>query len=234
MNRNKLVELYGGKEEDDVVNLRFFGKPLNVIYGYNNIGIVQKTDTDYMSRTGTIPGDMMNEDLDGDGKITAEDRKILGYGQEAFRMSLNSNFSWKNWSLYVMFNGVFSAGKFGKAQNNAALLAYSEGMMYLNSVDHPYWTEENPSTKYPKAFNVGGNPTYIANYGFVRLQDVNISYNIPRNIVSKIGLSSASVYVAGNNLFFIAPGWKYSDPEVRNPYSQQLRRTYTFGVNVRF
>ena len=234
MNRNKLVELYGGKEEDDVVNLRFFGKPLNVIYGYNNIGIVQKTDTDYMERTGAIPGDMMNEDLDGDGKITAEDRKILGYGQEAFRMSLNSNFSWKNWSLYVMFNGVFSAGKFGKAQNNAALLAYSEGMMYLNSVDHPYWTEENPSTKYPRAFNVGGNPTYIANYGFVRLQDVNISYNIPRNIVSKIGLSSASVYVAGNNLFFIAPGWKYSDPEVRNPYSQQLRRTYTFGVNVRF
>ena len=234
MNRNKLVELYGGKEEDDVVNLRFFGKPLNVIYGYNNIGIVQKTDTDYMSRTGAIPGDMMNEDLDGDGKITAVDRKILGYGQEAFRMSLNSNFSWKNWSLYVMFNGVFSAGKFGKAQNNAALLAYSEGMMYLNSVDHPYWTEENPSTKYPRAFNVGGNPTYIANYGFVRLQDVNISYNIPRNIVSKIGLSSASVYVAGNNLFFIAPGWKYSDPEVRNPYSQQLRRTYTFGVNVRF
>ena len=39
---------------------------------------------------------MMNEDLDGDGQITAEDRKILGYGQEAFRMSLNSNFSWNS------------------------------------------------------------------------------------------------------------------------------------------
>ena len=50
----------------------------------------------------------------------------------------------------------------------------------------------------------------------------------------KIGVSSASVYVASGNLFFIAPGWKFSDPEVRNPYSQQLRRTYTFGVNVRF
>jgi len=235
MNRNKLVELYGGDEEDDIVNNRFFGKPLNPIYGYHNIGIIQTTDTQYMAMTKLGPGDMMNEDVDGDGDIDPDDRKILGYNQEAFRMSLNTNVTWKNWSLYVMFNGVFSGGLYGKAINNPALLAYSEGMMYLNSVDHPYWTAENPSTKYPKVYNVAGNPTYVANYGFVRLQDVNISYNLrANNFMKKIGVSSAQFYVSGNNLFFIAPGWKYSDPEVRNPYSQQLRRTYTFGVNVRF
>ena len=234
MNRNKLVELYGGDEEDDVVNNRFFGKPLNPIYGYHNIGIVQTTDTEYMNANGVGAGDMMNEDLDGDGKITPSDRMILGYSQPAFRASLNSNFRWKNWSLYMMFNGIFSAGKYGKAINNAALLSYSEGMMYLNSIDHPYWTAENPSTEYPKAFNVAGDPTYVASYGFVRLQDLNLSYTLTGNWMKKAGIASAQVYVAGGNLFFIAPGWKYSDPEVRNPYSQQLRRTYTFGVNVRF
>jgi TonB-linked SusC/RagA family outer membrane protein len=234
MNRNKLVELYGGDEEDDIVNNRFFGKPLNPIYGYHNIGIVQTSDTDYIAANSVTPGDMMNEDLDGDGKITAADRMILGYGQEAFRMSLNTNLSWKNWSMYVMFNGVSSAGMYGKAINNAALLSYSEGMMYLNSVDHPYWTAENPSTEYPKVWNVSGNPTNVANYGFIRLQDLNISYTFRGDFLKKAGLNSASFYVAGNNLFFFAPGWKYSDPEVRNPYSQQLRRTYTFGVNVRF
>ena len=234
MNRNKLVELYGGDEEDDIVNNRFFGKPLNPIYGYKNIGIVQKTDTEYMAANGVGPGDMMNEDLDGDGKITPADRMILGYGQEAFRASLNTNLSWKNWSMYVMFNGSFSAGQYGKAINNADLLSNSEAMMVLNSVSHPYWTEENPSTRYPKPYDVAGNPTYIANYGFVRLQDLNLSYTFRNDFVRKIGLSSAQFYVSGGNLFFIAPGWRYSDPEVRNPYSQQLRRTYTFGVNVRF
>ena len=234
MNRNKLVELYGGDEEDDIVNLRFFGKPLNPIYGYHNIGIVQSTDTEYIAANGVTPGDVMNEDLNGDGKIDPEDRKILGYNQEAFRASLSSTFTWKKLSVYMMFNGSFSAGMYGKAVNNPAFLSYSEGMMYLNSVAHPYWTEENPSTVYPKAYNVQGNPTYVANYGFVRLQDLNISYNLSNNWFKKMGISSASVYVAGGNLFFIAPGWKYSDPEVRNPYSQQLRRTYTFGVNVRF
>ena len=234
MNRNNLVELYGGEEEDDIVNLRFFGKPLNPIYGYRNIGIVQASDTEYMNANGVTPGDMMNADLDGDGKITPSDREILGYGQEAFRASLNSNVSWKNWSLYVMFNGSFSAGMYGKAINNADLLSYSEGMMYLNSIEHPYWTADNPSTEYPKAWNVSGNPTPVRNYGFVRLQDVNLSYTFRGDFLKKAGLSSASFYVAGGNLFFIAPGWRYSDPEVRNPYSQQLRRTYTFGLNVRF
>ena len=234
MNRNKLVELYGGKEEDDIVNNRFFGKPLNPIYGYKNIGIVQKTDTEYMQANSVGPGDVKNEDLNGDGKIDPLDRMILGYGQEAFRASLNTTLTWKNLSIYMMFNGSFSGGKYGKAINNAAFLSYSEGMMYLNSVDHPYWTEKNPSEIYPKAFNVAGNPTYVANYGFVRLQDLNISYNFKSEWMRKIGVSSASVYVASGNLFFIAPGWKFSDPEVRNPYSQQLRRTYTFGVNVRF
>jgi len=234
MNRNKLVELYGGDEEDDIPNNRFFGKPLNPIYGYHNIGIVQTSDTEYMKANGVGAGDMMNEDLDGNGKIDPSDRMILGYGQEAFRASLNTNMSWKNWSMYMMFNGIFSGGMYGRAINNPALLAYSEGMMYLNSVDHPYWTESNPSDIYPKAYNVAGNPTYVAKYGFVRLQDLNISYTLRGSWMKKVGVSSASLYVAGSNLFFIAPGWKYSDPEVRNPYSQQLRRTYTFGVNVRF
>jgi hypothetical protein len=47
-------------------------------------------------------------------------------------------------------------------------------------------------------------------------------------------VKSLQTYVSGRNLFFIAPGWKFSDPEVRSGRSQQLQRTYTFGINVRF
>ena len=187
-----------------------------------------------MAKNGRTPGDIMEKDLDGDGVITPADRKILGYNKEAFRMSLNTNFRWKNWNLYLMFNGVFSGGKYGKAQNNNAVLSYSEGMMYLNTVNHPYWTEENPSDFYPKAWNAAGSLNYLQSYGFVRLQDANLSYSVPENIVKKVGIAGLQVYVSGSNLFFIAPHWKYSDPEVRSFQSAQLRRTYTIGLNVRF
>ena len=64
---------------------------------------------------------------------------------------------------------------------------------------------------------------------------MNLSYDFRGNsFLQKIGVASLQLYVSGRNLFFLAPGWDYSDPEVRNPRSQQLARTYTFGVNVRF
>ena len=52
--------------------------------------------------------------------------------------------------------------------------------------------------------------------------------------MKKVGIAGLQVYVSGSNLFFFAPGWDFSDPEVRSSRAQQLARTYTFGVNVRF
>ncbi len=54
LNRNKLIHLYGedldgdGREDDDISNSRFIGKPLGAIYGYLQDGIVQETDVEYM------------------------------------------------------------------------------------------------------------------------------------------------------------------------------------------
>lgn len=235
LNRNKLVKLYGGEnEEDDITNGLFIGKSLGAIYGYEYVGVVQETDVEFMQKNGRTPGDIMEKDQDGDGKITPDDRVILGYTPESFRMNLNTNIRWKNWNLYMMFSGVFSDKQYGKALNNNAILSYTEGMMYLNTVNHPFWTAENKDPMYPKAWNAAGNLNYVQSYGFIRLQDVNLSYSVSEKFAKKIGLSGAQIYVSGSNLFFFAPFWKYSDPEVRNFQSAQLRRTFTVGLNVRF
>lgn len=85
LNRNKLVHLYGedlngdGKEDDDISNSRFIGKPLGAIYGYQQDGIVQETDIEYMKANGATPGIPKYKDMDNDGVITSADRVILGY-----------------------------------------------------------------------------------------------------------------------------------------------------------
>ena len=62
LNRNKLIHLYGedldgdGREDDDISNSRFIGKPLGAIYGYLQDGIVQETDVEYMKANGATPG----------------------------------------------------------------------------------------------------------------------------------------------------------------------------------
>lgn len=233
INRNKLVELYGDGQ-DDITNNLFIGESLGAIYGYVWDGIVNEDDKEYIEKNSVTPGDIQNKDLDGDGKITPNDRTILGFNKEAFRMSLSTNLSYKGWNLYALFNGVFSGGKYGKALNNNAYMSYTEGMMYLNTVDHPFWTPENKSEIYPKPWNAQGELYAIHSYGFVRLQDLSLSYTFGGPKMKKAGIQSLQLYATGNNLFFIAPDWKYSDPEVRSIQSQQLRRTYTFGLNIRF
>ena len=109
-----------------------------------------------------------------------------------------------------------------------------DNMQYTNKLDHPYWTPQNKSNTYPSPSYSDSKFTPLQKYGFVRLQDLNLSYNVKSTLLQKAKISSLQVFVTGSNLFFIAPGWDFSDPEVRSYQSQQLARTYTVGLNLRF
>ena len=107
-------------------------------------------------------------------------------------------------------------------------------MAYVNAEDHPFWTEENRDTKHLGPNGDLSKFTGTQKYGFIRLQDVNLSYNVKGNWMKKIGINGLQAYVSGSNLFFFAPDWEFSDPEVRDSRGFQLARTFTFGLNLRF
>lgn len=232
LNRSILKELYGDGK-DDITNELFLNKSLGAIYGYKFDRVVQVEDTEYMQANGANPGDPMYVDVNGDGVITPDDRVILGYNKPSFMLNLGNTLNWKNFSLYFLFAGTFSGGKYGKAINNNAFVSY-ENMAWLNNEDHPFWTEANRDTKH-----LGPNAdlskfTGIQSYGFVRLQDINLSYTFKGNWMKTVGIGALQLYASIQNLFFIAPDWEFSDPEIRNSRTSQLPRTYTFGLNVRF
>ncbi|MGN1221567.1 MAG: SusC/RagA family TonB-linked outer membrane protein [Candidatus Cryptobacteroides sp.] len=235
INRNKLVSLYGDGQ-DDITNSLFLGHSLGAIYGYKWIGVVQETDTDYMAANGANPGDAKYANLDGseDGRITSSDRTILGYAKDNFRMSMQNTFTYKGFTLYLLFNGVFSGGGYGMAANNAAYLT-EDGYGSRSALNHPFWTAENPSNIYP-AYNFMDKERFTAlqPYGFVRLQEANLSYSFNPALLKKAKISALKLFISGSNLFFIAPGWTGSDPEVRSYASAQLPRTFTFGANISF
>ncbi len=234
LNRNKLVELYGGDNDADNINENLFiGESLGGIYGYEFIGVVQEDDVEYKAANNAVNGDAMYANLDGseDNLITPADRKILGFGVESFRMSLQNTFSYKNFQLYMLLNGTFGGGNYGYAQNDMAYLS-ANGYQYQNMLNHPFWTEENPSEVYPRVNFTDDRFTALQRYTFVRLQEVNLSYTFDRELLQKWGVSNLKVFVSGSNLFFIAPDWEYSDPEVRRYDRAQLPRTFSLGINL--
>lgn len=232
LSRSILKELYGDGN-DDITNELFLGESLGAIYGYKFDRVVQTDDQAYIEKNGAKPGDPMYVDMDGDGVITPEDRTILGFNKPAFILNMGNTLTWKGFSLYFLFSGTFSSSKYGIARNNNAFACY-ENMAYLNAEDHPFWTEQNRDNKHLGPNGDLSKFTGTQKYGFVRLQDVNLSYNIKGNWMKKVGINSLQAYVSGSNLFFIAPDWEFSDPEVRNSRGFQLARTFTFGLNLRF
>ena len=239
LNRNKLAELYGDGK-DDINNTLFIGKSLGAIYGYKNIGIVQEDDTEYIAANGAKPGDAKFANLDGseDGKITADDRTILGYNKENFRMSFSNTLRYKDFELYALFTGVFGGNGYGRSVNLYAYRTTSDSN-WDNNLNHGWWTPENKSNKYPSVTYTDGRYTPVQNYGFVRLQDLSLSYTFRQPWVTKMGISNLKVYAAAKNVFTIT-GWDGGDPEIRQTigtgynYGYPLSRTFSFGVNLSF
>ena len=145
-------------------------------------------------------------------------------------MSLSNTLSYKNFQLYALFNGIFSGGDYGYEENNIAYLS-SDGFQYHNMLNHPWWTAENPSETYPRVNFTDARLTALQKYTFVRLQELNLSYTFDRDLLQKFHFSSLKIFVSGSNLFFFAPDWEYSDPEIRSWEAAQLPRTFTLGIN---
>ena len=238
LNRNKLKDLYGDGK-DDITNSLFLNKSLGAIYGYKDIGIVQESDVDYIAKNNAQPGDVMFEDLDGDGQITADDRQILGYQKESFRMGLNNTLTWKNFTFNVLFTGSFGDGKYGKAVNRYAYRTLSD-VNNDNNLDHGWWTAENKSDKYPRVNYTDARYTPLQNYTFVRLSDLSLSYTFTQPWVKKCRLENLRVFFAAKNLFTIS-SWKGGDPEIQQTihatkyeYGYPLSRSYSIGINFAF
>ena len=240
-NRNSVVSIYGddidgdGKEEDDIANNLFIGESLGAIYGYEYIGVVQEDDTEYISNNGGQAGDPMFNDLDGDNIITSEDRKILGFSKPSFRMGLSNTVSYKNFSLYVMISGIFGGGGFYQQANprqNSFRTRFD-----TNEYNNDWWTPENQSETYIRPGYTGGRYLGLQTRGFIRVQDITLSYVLPSEILRPIGVTSLKVYTTIQNLHTFTNWFGGGDPEegvaaLSGIYP--VPTVYSLGLNVSF
>src|SRR3546814_775778 len=175
LNRNKILKLTGndldgnGVEDDDIASGWFIGYPLASNFDYVFDGIYQEGDDDFSLLPGSKPGDVKFEDVNGDGSITPADRRVLNTSQPDFLAGITNTFSYKQFSLMVMFN-IRQGGESANPAINIGRNFYYDS----NTLDVPYWKAENPINDYP-AINYG-NPLGYGFYQsrrFVRLLDVD-------------------------------------------------------------
>ncbi|MDE6077918.1 MAG: SusC/RagA family TonB-linked outer membrane protein, partial [Muribaculaceae bacterium] len=213
------------------------GKSIDTYLMYKTDGIYQTWDevnnTPHLA--GAQPGDIKYVDVNGDGKITTDDRIRSNFGNvPRIVMGLNLGAEWKGIGLNLTFTG--------QTQVRQMIVPYSYNLDKTFFYNRWISAEETPNSKYPRAFNKDGdNNTQWSDFwcydaSFVRLKDLTVSYNFPSKWMEKAGMNSLRVFFTGTNLF-VLDHIKVQDPEINatstgQGYSPQ--RVFTFGVNVSF
>jgi len=242
-NNNKLKHLYqedkngDGKEDDDIANSFFIDRSLGAIYGYLQDGIVQTKDVDYIAMTGAAPGAPKYVDLKKDGKIDADDRTIVGYTKENFRLNLSNTIRYKNFDLYLMVSGIFGGNNTYLRSNTAAYMTSGTGRFNDNTISKPFWTTENPSNTYPSAYFSGDSRFLgLQSRAFVRIQDITLSYSFNNAWLKQHHVNTVRLFATGRNLATFTK-WVGGDPETGTTVQSNtfpVATTYSIGANVSF
>jgi hypothetical protein len=195
-------------------------------------------------------GDVNFVDQNGDGDINEQDKTIIGNPNPDYTFGFGSSFEYKNFSLSVLFNGVFGNDI---ANGNMLELGYAgtrNRNIYVDAFTEAFDISTNPNGTYP-AIGVGGlGPNYATDFNdrqvedgsFLRLSNVTLGYSVPVENIDFF--DSIRLSLSGQNLLLISDYTGF-DPEVNSFAYDPLRtgidwgsfpnqRTFTFGVNVTF
>lgn len=231
-NKNKIVELYGQKK-DDMGNKWFIGKPINVNYDYEFDGIWQTSEAEDAAKYGQKPGQIRVKDVTKDGKITAEDKQVLGQRYPKWSGSITNSFQYKDFDL--SFN-VYT--RQGAQMASTFVSSFISLKGNYNQLDVNYWTPDNPSNEYPQPGNEGkyfSSLTY-KDVSFVRVGYITLGYSLPQSLLSKLKLKKLRMYFTTNNPFTFTSYMGY-DPEWanQNTWGESTGyTTYLMGVNLEF
>ena len=185
---------------------------------------------------GARPGDVIFEDVNGDGVINGDDRvRINKNGEPTFTGGLTLDGRMRNFDVSVFFQGATGAVQYLMTESG-------EIGNYFQDFAESRWRPDNPSSTTPRAFNRGdeywssNNNTYwLRSTDYLRLKTVELGYTVPTGAINRLGVDGLRVYVSGFNLL-TWDSFKLTDPESRNSTGQfyPQKRVFNIGTSVTF
>ena len=200
------------------------------------------------------PGDVCWEDVNEDGIINSLDRVVVGNYLPKVTGGFTTTIAYKNLSLYARFDYALGHTIFNDLK--ARSMGQIQGQFNMITEVKKMWSEENPDSDYPVftyadqlnkknivrendgySYADGNSSRFYEKGDYLALRELTLNYNLPKTWMNPLGISAASVYITGQNLFYIT---KYSgaSPEVvyggLDAGRYPTPKTLLFGVSVTF
>ncbi len=249
-------EVLTGYPGDPANGKSVLGQSDIVHFGYIADGIFQnQAEVDaYAEQTGKDIGRIKYRDIGGldengkyinkpDGVVNDLDRTWIGDPNPDFIYGLNAVFSYKNFDLNLFFQGIQGADVYNEHKHLTDFTSIWQGTNFgTRTLDA--WTPTNSGSTIPMLTLTDTNNEnryssyFIENGSYMKLRNIQVGYNVPDKLIKSLKLSSARIYVQGQNVLTFkdskgndqftgvdpeSPGFAYPNPT-----------SYSIGVNLTF
>lgn len=220
------------------------GHEVYSFYGWEVAGVYQnqaEIDADPIAKAnGLAAGDFKYVDRNNDGVIDGNDRTLLGSPSPDFTYGINISAGYKGLNLSATFQGIQGATIFNRRR--ADINKHGSNNLDANLVD-AIWTGEGSTNNTPSAagmfnpWNTGRlNSFFLEDGSYFRIQNVRLSYDLPKAWMESAHIGAAQVYVNADRpyTFFSSNGFT---PEVPGGIDQQvypIPSVFTVGARVTF
>ena len=266
-NKNTLLD-YGDKDTEDHFGERneiyrsVVGQPAIQFYGYKSDGIWtnydevaaakavkdEKGNPFTFTRYAPTVGGLKVKNINNDNRIDADDRTVIGDPFPDFTWGITNNFTFMNFDLSFLFQGVQGIKLINGNIN------YNEQLRYnLAYTENRYISPMFPGDgKTVYSTTTSGGDLMLTDYviedgSYASLRDFTLGYRLPESVVKKLKLGDLRAYFSAQNLIYLmAHGYRGVNPEARRTSAAYnsplvdgyqrgafpLNRTFTIGVDI--
>jgi hypothetical protein len=193
-------------------------------------------------------GDIKYYDVNGDGKITDADMVPIGYPTDPeIIYGFGVSAGYKNFDFSCFFQGSARSSFWVDA---VATSPFNNETQLLKVYADSHWSEDNRDlyALWPRlSSNINGNNLlidaegnrklntwFMRNGDFLRLKSLEIGYTLPRNLMKKIHLTNARIYLNGTNLLCFS-NFDLWDVEMGgNGLGYPIQKSFNVGLTVSF
>ncbi|WP_345955969.1 TonB-dependent receptor [Mucilaginibacter sp. PAMB04168] len=219
------------------------GQPFQSYYGFVEQGVFhsQADVNAYNNAAGTLiqpnakPGDFKWSDINGDGKIDANDRTYLGNSIAPYTYGVNLTAAYNHFDFRLFGQGVWG----NKLFQDTHRPDYPTANYRIEALNA--WSVSNPDSNYPRLSDVDPNNNFknpsnffLQSGAYFRLKTLQLGYSLPQDVLNKIHMKRSRIFVSSNNLFTITKYTGY-DPEIAGGIDSSIypqARTFMVGLDI--
>lgn len=216
-------------------------QPYGSIVGYVVDGLFQtQEEVDASGQANARVGGLKYADLNGDNVITADDQDWIYNPVPAFSYGINIGLTYKDFDLSMFWQGVCDKDVYNNQKFQTDFWAVTDAGSDKGSRLLDAWNTNNTDSNIPRLSTTNtadegrASSYFVENGSYLKLRTLQLGYTVPSSILSKLKMTSARVYLSGQNLLTIKSS-SLTCPDPENPdWNYPLSTSISFGLQLSF